>query len=136
VTRGAADRLAAVRRVRKVQEDVAAGVRQRAEQARAVEEARVAARTADVTAPWPDRALVELSWSALDRAEASLGDATVVAGERKAEHIAAVQRTRAMDRLVERRRTEANAEALRKAAVTMDDLATVAYARKQAEAVR
>jgi flagellar biosynthesis chaperone FliJ len=126
------DRMASVLRVRKVQEDIAAAERQRAEQAVAAEEARFAARELDLRQPWTDRAVVELAYEAVDRAAATLAATSAVADDRRTDHIAAVQRARAIERLVEHRRAEAAQEELRKAAAVLDDLTTTRYNRKAA----
>ena len=126
------DRMLSVLRVRKVQEDIAAAARQRAELEVADEEARFAAREADLRRGWCDRALVDLAFEAVDRASVRLAGANDVADERRSVHIAAVQRARAIERLVERRRAEAAAEAARKAAATLDDLATTRHVRRSA----
>jgi flagellar biosynthesis chaperone FliJ len=124
--------MASVLRVRKVQEDIAAAARQRAELDVAAEETRFAAREADVRHAWRDRALVDLAFAAVDRASATLAGANAVADDRRTEHIAAVQRARAIERLVERRRAEAAAEAARKSAAVLDDLATTRHIRRTA----
>ena len=124
------DRMASVLRVRKVQEDIAAAARHRAELAVAAEEVRFAAREADVRRAWCDRALVDLAFAAVDRASASLAGATAVADGRRSDHVVAVQRARAIERLVERRRAEAAADAARRSAAVLDDLATTRHVRR------
>jgi hypothetical protein len=126
------DSIASVLRVRKVQEDVAAAARHVCELGVAAEEARVAAREADLRRAWCDRALVDLAFAAVDRASTSLAAAAAVADERRVEHVAAVQRTRAIERLVERRRAEAAAVAARRSAAVLDDLATARHVRRSA----
>lgn len=125
------DRLASVLRIRRLQQDVAAAQRARAELEVAAEEARLAERELDLRRPWTDRAVVELAYEAVDRARASLAAAEAAAAERRAEHLAAVQRARAIERLVERRRAAASREEARRAAALVDDLAAVRHARGQ-----
>ena len=134
MSRARADRMASVLRVRKVQEDIAAGHRMVAEHARTAEETRMAARQDDVRRPWGARVLTDLSYEAVGRARVDLDAATDVAAARRVDHIAAVQRARAIERLVERRRAEAAAEAARKAAAVLDDLSNTRYLRRQAKA--
>jgi len=126
-----ADRMATVLRVRKVQQDVAAAARQRAELSVAEEEARFAAREADLRHPWSDRAIVELAFEAIDRATVGLAEAEAMADHRRLEHVSAGQRARAIERLVERRRAEAAADENRKAALVLDDLALTRHSRRK-----
>lgn len=123
-------RMEAVLRVRKAQEDIAAAERRRADVAVAHEEARLADREADMRRPWGDRAIVELAFDAVNRAEAALADVSAVAESRREQHLLAVQRARAIERLVERRRAEAATEEARRAAAVLDDLALTRHTRK------
>jgi hypothetical protein len=126
-------RLASVLRIRKLQEDIAAGARARAERDVAVEEARFAQRQADLRHPWTDRAVVELAYQAAGRAAAALREAAALADDRRAEHIAAVQRARAIERLVGRRRAEVARDEQRRSAATLDDLATTRHVQRRAQ---
>lgn len=129
MARRSADRLASVLRVRKAQEDLAAAARKRAELEVAAEEARFAQRRLDLRRPWTDRAVVELAYEAVDRAASTLADVAAVADDRRSEHIAAVQRARAIERLVEKRRAEESREERRKAAAAADDLTNARHRR-------
>jgi hypothetical protein len=132
MSRGTTDRMTSVLRVRKIQEDIAAAARSKAERAVAEQEARFAQRQADVRRPWCDRVLVDLAFRAVDRAAVDLTAATEVADGKRTEHVVAVQRAKAIERLVERRRAEAATEEARKAALVLDDLATTQFARRHA----
>lgn len=127
MARRSEDRMASVLRVRRVQQDIAAAARQQAEVAESAATGRFAARRRDVERAWSDRVLVELAFAAVDRAAGSLDEATAVADERRSEHLAAVQRTRGIERLVERRHVEAVREETRRLAATLDDLTTARH---------
>lgn len=126
------DRMASVLRVRKVQEDIAAAARQHAELEAARAHAIVAERRADLRRPWPDRAVVELSFGAVGRAVTVAASADDVAALRREAHVAAVQRARAIERLVERRAAEAARDEQRRDAAVLDDLATIRHRRGSA----
>lgn len=125
------DRLTSVLRIRTLQQDLAASARRQAEQVVAEQQARFVARQADLRTPWTDRALVELAFSAADRAAAGLAAAAAVADERRSDHLAAVQRARAIERLVERRRAEEARDEARKAVAVLDDLVATRHRRRK-----
>jgi hypothetical protein len=124
--------MAAVHRVRKVQEDIAAASRLAAERVVAEEEARFAARQTDVVTPWSERAVVELAYESAARAKESLASAASTAAERRRVHVDAVRAAKAIEKLVERRRAEVAREELRDQAAQLDDLASIRHARKVA----
>jgi hypothetical protein len=121
--------MASVLRVRKVQEDIAAAARQHAELDAARAHAVAADRRSDLQRPWPERAVVELAFGAVGRAAVAAASADEVAALRREAHVAAVQRARAIERLVERRAIEDARDEQRRAAAILDDLATIRHRR-------
>jgi hypothetical protein len=116
------DRLGAVLRVRRIQEDVerARVAAAAAEEARAA--ADVATRTERVRTGPTDRTLVELAWLALDRARLDRATHASVLEARRAEWAVAAQRVKGLERLVDRRAEELRREEARKSLALADDL--------------
>jgi len=129
VSRRRPDRIAAVLRVRTIQEDVAAAARQRAELDAAHAAAVAGERRTDLHRSWSDRAVLELAFGAVGRADAAAAESEAFAEGRRAAHAAAVQRARGIERLVERRGAEAARDDARRAAATLDDLASARHRR-------
>lgn len=124
------DRLDAVLRVRRVQEDV-----ERARvAAAAADEARAAAaldaRTERVRTGPADRTLVELAWLALDRARLDRAAYASVLDARRADWAVAAQRVKGLERLVDRRAEEARRDEARRSLAVADDLVTARRARR------
>ena len=101
------DRLATVLRVRRVQEQVAAGRLAAAEAERRAAEQALADRRLAVGAPRTDRHVVELSWAAVDRAAAVATAAAATADGERATWSGAARRVKGLERLDERLRAEA-----------------------------
>lgn len=124
------NRLDSVLKVRRVQEQQAAGRLAAAEAASRQARETLVARQADIAAPWPDRALVELAWAAADRAGAVADARHAEAGEKRADWSVAARRVKALERLDARRRAAADAEERRRQAATLDDIVNGRSARE------
>ena len=127
-----ADRLATVLRVRRVQEQVAAGRLAAAEADRRAAEASLADRRAAVRVPRPDHHLVELAWAAADRAATAASIAVATADGERATWSDAARRVKGLERLDERLRDEARLDERRRQAGVLDDLVTTRVARRSA----
>lgn len=123
------DRLATVLRVRRVQEQVAAGRLASAEAARRAADAALVDRRAAVPVPRTDRQVVELSWAAVDRARLVAASAVDAADRERATWSDAARRVKGLERLDERLRAEARVEELRRQAAVLDDLVTTRIGR-------
>lgn len=123
------DRLATVLRVRRVQEQVAAGRLAAAETERRAAESALVDRRLAVGVPRTDRHVVELSWAAVDRAVVSASAAVATADGERATWSVAARRVKGLERLDERLRTEARHDELRRQAGVLDDLVTTRLGR-------
>ena len=125
-----ADRLATVLRVRRVQEQVAAGRLAAAETERRAAEGALADRRLAVRVPRTDRHVVELSWAAVDRAVVTASVAAATAIGERATWSDAARRVKGLERLDDRLRTEARHDELRRQAGVLDDLVTTRVGRR------
>lgn len=127
-----ADRLATVLRIRRVQEQVAAGRLAAAEADRRAAEGALADRRAAVRVPRPDRHVVELAWAAADRATTAASVAAATADGERATWSDAARRVKGLERLDERLRDEARLAGHRRQAALLDDLVTTRIGRRPA----
>jgi flagellar FliJ protein len=126
------DRLATVLRVRRVQEQVAAGRLATAEAHRRRAEGALAERREDVAVPRTDRHVVELSWAAVDRAATAASVAVATADGERTTWSDAARRVKGLERLDGRLRDEARLDERRRQAGILDDLVTTRVARRSA----
>lgn len=127
------DRLAAVLRVRRVQEQVAAGRLAVAEAERRRAVATRDERRAEISAPHRHRQVVELAWAGADRAAVALVAADHAAAAERTTWTAAAQRVKGLERLDERLREEQRTAELRRQATVLDDLVTTRVAREHVQ---